>query len=94
MRLLHQIYFNPLPPDGGRRLDGSRFNSSRVISIHSLRTEGDDSIFVLDDLPAVISIHSLRTEGDYGDFELYIPADISIHSLRTEGDFVLTVELI
>ena len=34
-------YFNPLPPHGGRQLTQHRFASHCVISIHSLRMEGD-----------------------------------------------------
>ena len=57
----------------------------RVISIHSLRMEGD----ILDIAEAVqedISIHSLRMEGDGLIRELSSRIDISIHSLRMEGD--------
>ena len=35
-------YFNPLPPHGGRQLTQHRFASHCVISIHSLRMEGDE----------------------------------------------------
>ena len=55
--------FNPLPPHGGRHIIIGAFFRYRLISIHSLRMEGD--------LPASslsvcikISIHSLRMEGD------------------------------
>ena len=56
-------HFNPLPPHGGR-LCRSVFQALRqLISIHSLRMEGDtltDSGWSSD----IISIHSLRMEGD------------------------------
>ena len=35
------LYFNPLPPHGGRRRIGSGLADSLRISIHSLRMEGD-----------------------------------------------------
>jgi len=35
------LYFNPLPPHGGRPNKSDGFESSNAISIHSLRTEGD-----------------------------------------------------
>ena len=57
------LYFNPLPPCGGRRqgrFAGRKFLS---ISIHSLRVEGDVAVVALDDI-VHISIHSLRVEGD------------------------------
>ncbi len=34
-------YFNPLPPHGGRRCGLSLFGRRKIISIHSLRMEGD-----------------------------------------------------
>ena len=56
------IYFNPLPPHGGRLRDRP-IRQTDVISIHSLRMEGDQNVqkrFVV----LHISIHSLRMEGD------------------------------
>ena len=58
----------------------------KLISIHSLRMEGDVS-FLLRFQSMCISIHSLRMEGDYkivlnGTYGI----SISIHSLRMEGD--------
>ena len=35
-----------------------------MISIHSLRVEGDCQVYLQDTLLFVISIHSLRVEGD------------------------------
>ena len=35
------VYFNPLPPHGGRRSFSTSFSCACVISIHSLRMEGD-----------------------------------------------------
>ncbi len=62
-KMLLQLYFNPLPPHGGRPLlvhiNGVLF----VISIHSLRMEGD--VTIPDTITSIgISIHSLRMEGD------------------------------
>ena len=78
-------YFNPLPPHGGRhRLDAVAHCA--VISIHSLRMEGDPFYgFIFP--PGHISIHSLRMEGDLQyDFPALCINCISIHSLRMEGD--------
>ena len=57
-----------------------------VISIHSLRMEGDFTLLIWN-ICCIISIHSLRMEGDLVKItntnQLFI---ISIHSLRMEGD--------
>ena len=60
-----------------------------VISIHSLRVEGDIRRIIRRYIKS-ISIHSLRVEGD----KMYDARDlieniISIHSLRVEGDTVI-----
>ena len=55
--------FNPLPPHGGRHSSRNASSLAAIISIHSLRMEGDhprESIYTIPD----ISIHSLRMEGD------------------------------
>ena len=76
--------FNPLPPHGGR-LPRLCFVPPLVISIHSLRMEGD---FAYKDLymASIISIHSLRIEGDLVEQADSVEVGISIHSLRMEGD--------
>ena len=58
--------FNPLPPCGGRPSTLTRSSAEGVISIHSLRVEGDyfRRALILD---FAISIHSLRVEGDRTD---------------------------
>ena len=56
-----------------------------MISIHSLRVEGDDSGHRLFGAES-ISIHSLRVEGDDKLADCYGTSLISIHSLRVEGD--------
>ena len=56
-------HFNPLPPYGGRLCNVSVSDLGGVISIHSLRMEGDLAI-VRHDRANQISIHSLRMEGD------------------------------
>ena len=59
--------------------------NTTVISIHSLRMEGDR--FVVPHMRQTdISIHSLRMEGDSGLRHLVTNFGISIHSLRMEGD--------
>ena len=55
--------FNPLPPCGGRPINSINYVLCRIISIHSLRVEGDDTV-LLHFRPLSISIHSLRVEGD------------------------------
>ena len=57
-------YFNPLPPRGGRLAVPLPVPGVSVISIHSLREEGDRGLIGLD-LGKNISIHSLREEGDF-----------------------------
>ena len=57
-----------------------------LISIHSLRMEGDLYPYGYSDA-SDISIHSLRMEGDPDLYaQLIAEIDISIHSLRMEGD--------
>ena len=56
-------HFNPLPPHGGRQICNSIWCGFIVISIHSLRMEGD-SMLKCGSLISGISIHSLRMEGD------------------------------
>ena len=77
-------HFNPLPPHGGRLAHINQCDSL-VISIHSLRMEGDTFSF---SLPRIlkISIHSLRMEGDAFHKGSGCIRTISIHSLRMEGD--------
>ena len=60
--------------------------SSRRISIHALREEGD----LRHQRPCIllqqISIHALREEGDAFGTRVPKPGVISIHALREEGD--------
>ncbi len=59
---------------------------SRVISIHTLRVEGDRRARVLPHI-VLISIHTLRVEGDHSLCHSYSTClTISIHTLRVEGD--------
>ena len=55
--------FNPLPPCGGRPWSPVNLPTTGIISIHSLRVEGDAAEHFRDDR-WIISIHSLRVEGD------------------------------
>ena len=80
------IYFNPLPPHGGRPDRAVRNAPRQDISIHSLRMEGDDALKLIKVIYR-ISIHSLRMEGDNIILHsIPVVAVISIHSLRMEGD--------
>ena len=62
--------------------------SSRLISIHALREEGD----VIDQQAEIdsylISIHALREEGDLRKRKDWSTRMISIHALREEGDLL------
>ena len=55
--------FNPLPPHGGRPVLNVLATGLCIISIHSLRMEGDAAASYLPPHEG-ISIHSLRMEGD------------------------------
>ena len=57
-----------------------------MISIHSLRVEGDIVIAMSRNCGTSISIHSLRVEGDPPQSLFCVLRGISIHSLRVEGD--------
>ena len=80
------VYFNPLPPHGGRPMNCHITMKKVLISIHSLRMEGDEAAKQSASLKS-ISIHSLRMEGDdNADGTGGKISCISIHSLRMEGD--------
>ena len=70
------LYFNPLPPYGGRHQKHDLHGDFHSISIHSLRMEGDP----VSDLGGIkahpISIHSLRMEGDQ--------VTVCVHNRRTQ----------
>ena len=57
-----------------------------IISIHTLRVEGDAALISASSLAIVISIHTLRVEGDWKDETPIEILNISIHTLRVEGD--------
>ena len=63
LRARAATYFNPLPPHGGRLFYSAKFFRRRIISIHSLRMEGDICGCNENQFTG-ISIHSLRMEGD------------------------------
>ena len=58
-----KLYFNPLPPRGGRHPKAGTLTTFEIISIHSLREEGDCNSNEFSEF-SLISIHSLREEGD------------------------------
>ena len=78
--------------------DVNTFNNviNTVISIHSLRMEGDAMVSAFFIFVRSISIHSLRMEGDRTHAREAFHTDISIHSLRMEGDSLalLIVQLV
>ena len=57
-----------------------------IISIHTLRVEGDHDAFHLSAADKAISIHTLRVEGDLQEDPAAYRLPISIHTLRVEGD--------
>ena len=57
-----------------------------IISIHTLRVEGDDNGKRVSEKECIISIHTLRVEGDEGWIAIDVDKIISIHTLRVEGD--------
>ena len=61
---MYILYFNPLPPHGGRPNKIINIKIIIHISIHSLRMEGDPYQVQACIYADVISIHSLRMEGD------------------------------
>ena len=60
----NHVYFNPLPPHGGRPRKIIAPVDNIEISIHSLRMEGDNAPSLTTQPGGKISIHSLRMEGD------------------------------
>ena len=87
-QIYFRFYFNPLPPWGGRRPRRlSRFKFRRVISIHSLRGEGDGTDYYYTSYGN--NFNPLPPWGGRQNrFSLLVTTlEISIHSLRGEGDF-------
>ena len=79
-------YFNPLPPHGGRPKDGEYRRIYKIISIHSLRMEGDPLQIADGARPERFqSTPSAWRETQQLGFPVVSKA-ISIHSLRMEGD--------
>ena len=60
--------------------------TTRPISIHALRVEGDQARQQLNKISRGISIHALRVEGDGKVCNRGFVRPISIHALRVEGD--------
>ena len=84
------LYFNPLPPYGGRQFIHFFFSSNSIFqSTPSVWRETFDSESGM--LMEGISIHSLRMEGDVRNFHTPDRLIISIHSLRMEGDVLNAV---
>ena len=81
-----QLHFNPLPPHGGRRLGRRTWGVAEIISIHSLRMEGD--VLLNSNRNMYLHFNPLPPHGGRqspiwsGDRKV----SISIHSLRMEGD--------
>ena len=69
----------------------SRICIPPLISIHSLRVEGDRFPLPERRYTGDISIHSLRVEGDSVSTLSIMASSISIHSLRVEGDSIRAI---
>ena len=83
---LHQVYFYPRPPRGGRLRPAHPCAGRTDISIHALREEGDPACWS-GRCGRSISIHALREEGDFRrSCSACRCSPISIHALREEGD--------
>ncbi len=71
--IVHVSHFNPLPPHGGRPICNGIWCGFIVISIHSLRMEGDAARLGPFARYGIISIHSLRMEGDLTGVMIFVP---------------------
>ena len=86
--LVYYLHFNPLPPHGGRHCVCIIVGVCGIISIHSLRMEGD--LASLKSVP-ILSIFQSTPSAWRETIRrgIYIfHAGISIHSLRMEGDYI------
>ena len=80
------IYFNPLPPYGGRPQVFGSCQISCSISIHSLRMEGDQGIVRRPDFFLLFQSTPSVWRETYSSDRQTEQSIISIHSLRMEGD--------
>ena len=78
--------FNPLPPCGGRRVAEEQRERLWMISIHSLRVEGDREIVVNAQKQTTFQSTPSVWRETPADNEIIRLRNISIHSLRVEGD--------
>ena len=85
--LCHKMYFYPRPPQGGRRLQERRMESTTTISIHALRKEGDKYPpgRCIEDRQFLSTPSARRATVPAG--TVHRGQTISIHALRKEGDF-------
>ena len=80
------LYFNPLPPHGGRRFAHFDNKSNCCISIHSLRMEGDDYTTLISMLTGGFQSTPSAWRETVRQRLFPLSKGISIHSLRMEGD--------
>ena len=84
------VYFNPLPPHGGRLSGGDIVHS--IPEFQSTPSAWRETVSLMDSArPSRISIHSLRMEGDPWKSIIVTSTTISIHSLRMEGDLIFVM---
>ena len=83
------IYFNPLPPQGGRRYD-EYLTDDHTYDFNPLPPQGGRQRIIKRKFwRQAISIHSLPKEGDINMADNTREFRISIHSLPKEGDFTV-----
>ena len=83
------LKFQSTPSAWRETIISDNFMPGVIISIHSLRMEGDRSRANFFSWSVTISIHSLRMEGDTCKYtNSSDKITISIHSLRMEGDYL------
>ena len=87
----HSAVFQSTPSAWRETRLAYRYVIHGLISIHSLRMEGDVCRDCHAALHGGISIHSLRMEGDSVPMHFYDLRYISIHSLRMEGDVAMFI---
>ena len=80
------VYFNPLPPHGGRLERIAIKILHALISIHSLRMEGDYLHLLTGCRMRIFQSTPSAWRETIVYFLMHTDSDISIHSLRMEGD--------
>ena len=85
-RFFRTTYFNPLPPHGGRLCLFPPFTKFVLISIHSLRMEGDCGQVKNMTIGIIFQSTPSAWRETHKIIRIFNGDSISIHSLRMEGD--------